>query len=448
MSGTLASEERILERFAGEVRRIGLVGEERAAKLLYLALTSRLLERPVSVVVKAPSAAGKSYLVDTVLKFFPGAAFYTVTGMSEKALAYSDEPLRHRVLVIFEAAGLAGEGFAPYLLRSLLSEGQLRYETVETSKNGKPKATMLEREGPTGVVLTTTRVRLDPELETRLISIPVTDSAAQTKAVMLALADDRAQEGLVDPEWLHLQTAIEDGECGVAIPFARDLAEAIPPAATRLRRDFGAILGLIRAHALLHRATRDKDSAGCTVASIEDYAVVRELVADLVSEGVGRTVSPETRETVHAVERLTPDHEDGVRQTALAAELGLDKGTVSRRVRKALDGGYLRNLEEHRGKPTRLRAGDPLPEEQVILPPGEEVACNAQPSAQPQNGSSKRDSGEPLHGCTVERERGGSNGEGPDAPFHFDRTQEVEVWDYTRRAEDVGVGAFDDEGAA
>ena len=96
--------------------------------------------------------------------------------------------------------------------------------------------------------------------------------------------------------------------------------------------------------------------------------MVRELVADLISEGVGATVSPETRETVQAVERLEPDHEDGVRQNALAEELGLDRSTVSRRVRKALDGGYLRNLEEHRGRPHRLVSADPLPEEQVILP--------------------------------------------------------------------------------
>ena len=154
--------------------------------------------------------------------------------------------------------------------------------------------------------------------------------------------------------------------CGVTIPFARALADAVPPAATRLRRDFGAILALIRTHALLHRATREHDKNGRTIATVEDYAVVRELVADLISEGVGRTVSPETRETVQAVERLEADHDDGVRQTALAAELELDRGTVSRRVRKALDGGYLRNLEEKRGKPHRLlrgsaprRAGDP-----------------------------------------------------------------------------------------
>ena len=53
--------------------------------------------------------------------------------MSERALAYGTEPLRHRFLVLFEAAGLESD-FASYLVRSLLSEGCVRYETVEKSK--------------------------------------------------------------------------------------------------------------------------------------------------------------------------------------------------------------------------------------------------------------------------------------------------------------------------
>lgn len=392
----LASEPHILDCFSVAVRNAGLVGLDQAAKLLYLVLVSRLLPRPVSAVVKALSAAGKSFLVETVLRFFPPEAFHSLSGMSERALIYSEESLVHRMLVIYEAAGVADEGFAPYFLRSLLSEGHLRYETVETG-NGKPKGLVLEREGPTGVILTTTRVRLDPDLETRLISIPVTDSAAQTKAVMYALAEESG-EAEVGGEWLALQRQLADNTQGVTIPYARALAEAIPPAATRLRRDFGVVLGLIKAHALLHRATRERNSEGLIIATVHDYAVVRELVADLISEGVGRTVSPETRETVQAVERLSLNSKDGVRQTELAGQLQLDKGTISRRVRKALDGGYLRNLEEHRGRPHRLVTGDPLPEEQVILPEPEElhgcaVAKGGDPPPKrylPQEGGPKR----------------------------------------------------------
>src|SRR5206468_1582008 len=108
-----------------------------------------------------------SFLVETVTSFFPADAFYELTAMSEHALAYGTEPLSHRFLILYEAAGLEGD-FATYLVRSLLSEGRLRYETVEKTANGlEPR--LIEREGPTGLITTTTKVALHPENETRLL---------------------------------------------------------------------------------------------------------------------------------------------------------------------------------------------------------------------------------------------------------------------------------------
>ena len=66
-----ASKANILDEFAVELSRVGVVGERRAAKLIYLAVTSRLLDRPVSVAVKGPSSGGKSFVVEFDLKFFP-----------------------------------------------------------------------------------------------------------------------------------------------------------------------------------------------------------------------------------------------------------------------------------------------------------------------------------------------------------------------------------------
>ena len=79
----------------------------------------------------------------------------------------------------------------------------------------------------------------------------------------------------------------------------------VPPVAVRLRRDFKTVLTLIRAHALLHQATRRKDEAGQIIATLEDYAAVRDLVGDLVAAGVEATVRPEVRETVQR--RRAPD---------------------------------------------------------------------------------------------------------------------------------------------
>src|SRR5829696_4361125 len=117
------------------LRRSGLVGEERAAKLVYLAVRSRLLDRIGSVALKGPSSGGKSVLVERTLSFFPADAFYELSAMSEHALAYSEELLEHRILVLYEAAGLSSD-FQSYLLRSLLSEGRVRYETVEKTAEG------------------------------------------------------------------------------------------------------------------------------------------------------------------------------------------------------------------------------------------------------------------------------------------------------------------------
>src|SRR6516164_7611295 len=78
----LAKTENILEEFDKELATVGLVGERRVAKLIYLAVTSRLLDCPISIAVKGPSSGGKSFTVDTVLRFFPGEAFHALTAMS------------------------------------------------------------------------------------------------------------------------------------------------------------------------------------------------------------------------------------------------------------------------------------------------------------------------------------------------------------------------------
>ena len=375
----LASEPRILDRLADDVARLGVAGERRVVQIVYLAVTSRLLDRIVSLAVKGPSSAGKSYLVSSVLRFFPPPAYHTLSSMSERALIYDETDLRHRTLIIYEASGLESE-MQTYLIRSLLSEGIVRYTTVESGKGGlKPRT--IEREGPTGLITTTTAVRLHDENETRLMSVTVSDSPAQTRAVLRAQA--REQEPSIDlGPWHELQTWLADNVAPVRIPYLRTLAEAIPAVGVRLRRDFPAIKALIGAHALLHQMNRERDADGAVIASFRDYAVVHDLVADIVADGVERTVSPTVRETVDAVAAMDLDLEVGVTTAAVGNELGLDKSAAHRRVRQALNRGYLRNLEERRFRPARLVVGDPMPEETDVLPALEEL--------------------ERLHGCTFD----------------------------------------------
>src|SRR4051794_21085379 len=94
----IASDAAGLDSFAAEIERTGLVGEAVNAQIIFLALVSRRLTRPVSIVVKGASSSGKSEVVNRVLAFFPATAYVPLTAMSDKWLAHNKEPLSHRFL--------------------------------------------------------------------------------------------------------------------------------------------------------------------------------------------------------------------------------------------------------------------------------------------------------------------------------------------------------------
>jgi hypothetical protein len=55
--------------------------------------------------------------------------------------------------------------------------------------------------------------------------------------------------------------------------------------------------------------------------------------------------------------------------------LGLDKGVAARRIAAAVHLGYLRNLEDRRGRPAQIVLGDATPEETPVLPEAEVLHC-------------------------------------------------------------------------
>jgi hypothetical protein len=368
--GDLARSPDILSSLAVDLERAGLAGEKRTSQIIYLAATSRLFPQPLSVAIKGPSSGGKSYTVQNALRFLPQEACFTLTSASEKALIYTDEDLHHRMLVLYEADAIAKGGQGAYLLRTLLSEGEIRHETVKGFATKK-----ITKSGPTGLIVTTTATGLDAELETRMLSLAVTDTPEQTRAVFQALARNDHSLGTVQVDyerWHGLQNWLAAGERNVVIPFAEQLADRVLALAVRQRRDFGALLTLIRAHGLLHRGSRDRNEAGAIVATVQDYAVVRALVAELFAEGIEATVSTTVRETVDAVAALKKGE---VSLGELAAKLALDKSVTSRRLRQATEFGYLVNLETRRGRPARIVLGDPMPEMVRLLPEPAELAA-------------------------------------------------------------------------
>jgi hypothetical protein len=441
----IASDQRILDRLAAAVRGGGVVGEDRNAKLLYLGVTSRLLKEPVSEVMKGLSSSGKSQVVEAVLRFFPEEAYLKFTGMSEHALFFSEEDFEHKTIVVIEATALRegrekNEGNqTAYYIRSLLSEGEITYRITERGKEGKFVSRKITKHGPVGLILTTTAISLHGENETRMLSLPTDDGAEQTGRVLGAIARRRRRgRAAPDPrEWVALQQWLAAQPAEVDVPYAEDLAAKIPePArrAVRIRRDFNAVLGLIEAHALLHRLSRPEDWEGRVVATLEDYEVVRALVLDLISAGLGATVPQSVREVVEVVGAIGSS--EGVTASSVAERLGLDKSAGRRRLLDARERGYVVNLEERRGRPGRYVLGDPMPEDVEVLPPATDLPQET--AGQPSGGtvaSGARD----RHGGSYPENDGApaaveTNGQGEMDPAEF-----VRLWneDVRRHAQEA-----------
>ncbi len=367
----LAKSIDILADFTAAILGNGLAGERRNAKLIFLAILTSLFDRPVSVAVKGSSSGGKNTLVSAVLKFFPSEAYYEMTGMSEKALAYFSEPLKNRMLVITEAAGLQGKDGLVFL-RCLLSEGALKYAVTI----GK-KSVTVEIEGPTGVILTTTDLKLYHDDETRLLSIDIADTPAQNRKVfdLIGQNEETGSQAIGEPgpEWHALMRWIGAKPHLVVNPYGGSIAALVPKSAPpRLRRDLKSVFALVRAHALLHQRSRKKRADGAIIATLGDYKAVRSLVKNIVAEGVDAGMPPGVRAAVEAVAKLTKTapHASGVQ---LAAELGLHKSGVSRAVGAAISGGYLRNQQEGKGRTAQYVVGEPMPADTTVLPTSKAV---------------------------------------------------------------------------
>jgi len=416
----IANAPDILGMFRDDLKYAGLVGEDRNASILYLALTSRLLPKIVSVAYKGPSSGGKSHAVDRTLAHFPDEAVIRITGMSERALVYMEDDIAHRHIVLAEADGAMGE-YQDYLMRTLLSEGRLEYRLAEKTGDGI-RERVISKEGPTGLIVTTTRVRLHPENETRLLSLTANDTPQQTRAVLRAIAGRSQPRDDKTKKWQALQTWLGHGEHRVVVPYALRLADLVSDAAVRMRRDFGQVLSLIEAHALLHRATRNRDAEGRIVATMADYATVRDLIFDLVAEGVSATVSPEVREAVEAVRDLAGDTGAGLQ--AIATRLSLDKSSASRRCAAAKQAGYIVNEETRKGREARYKIGDPMPADKPVLPSVEELEAAlstggpvAHPLAQHRNGATPRNQPQNDHCSVAVLQKGAKNPPRPTTEF-------------------------------
>ena len=309
----LLRDPHLLDRVLEDFEKCGAVGEETNKRVSYLAAVSRLLPRPLAIVVQASSSAGKSSLMEAVLDFIPEEHRESYTAMTSQALFYMGQKnLKHKVLAIAEQQGAEA---ASYPLKLLQSEGKLNIaSTGKDPVTGKHVTHEYTVEGPVMIFLTTTAQDVDEELLNRCIVLAVNEDREQTRAIHQKQREAQTLEGLKARRHqsriarLHRNAQRLLRPVEVVIECIEE--RSFPDAMTRTRRDHMKFLTLIKAVALLHqhqRETKTGDDNGETFEYIEAAEADVKLAWELANHVLIRSlddVPTQTRRLLLLIDRM------------------------------------------------------------------------------------------------------------------------------------------------
>jgi len=302
----LLQDPNLLTRILSDFAACGMVGEETGKLVGYLAATSRKLDDPLGVIIQSSSAAGKSSLMEAVLAFMPKEERVKYSAMTGQALFYMGEgDLKHKILALVEGEGAER---ASYALKLLQSEKELCIaSTGKDPQTGKLITQEYRVEGPVMIILTTTAVEIDPELQNRCLVLSVDESREQTRAIHRLQREAMTLDGLVLKERraqvleVHRNAQRLLRKVKVVNPYAQALTFVDDK--TRTRRDQMKYLGLINTLAFLHQYQRPlKKVGGLTYVEVTPADI--DAANRLAHQVLGRSLdelAPQTRRLLQLV---------------------------------------------------------------------------------------------------------------------------------------------------
>jgi DNA primase catalytic core len=256
---TLLEDPELMQRLGKDITTAGVVGEETNKLVAYIACTSRRMEKPLAVMVRSSSGAGKSSLMDAVLSLMPEEELVRLSAVTDQVLYYyGEKQLSHKILALAEEEGSEK---ATYPLKVLQSEGKLAIaSTGKDQATGRLVAHEYHVEGPVMVFLTTTSPETNEEFRNRCLELAADESREQTRAIHDLQRRSSTLEGLLGRSEKVVVTRVHKNAqrllkpLAVRNPFSMHLR--FPDVQTRLRRDHPKYQTLIQTIALLHQHQR------------------------------------------------------------------------------------------------------------------------------------------------------------------------------------------------
>lgn len=292
----------LLDIVVGDIHALGVAGEDDLIAGLSLCFTSRLLDDPVSCKVQGTSSSGKSYITRKVGDTIPPESVFIATDITANALYYMQPGcLVHRLVLAGEKSRVQDDqaAEATRALREMISEGRLS-KAVPVKVDGGLQTLRFEQPGPIVHCESTTLADLFDEDANRCVLLATDESAAQTKKV-LAMHAARAKGVKSDPAPIldkHHAAQRMLRRLRVEVPFADNLAAAMPMHRSQVRRAFGQLIAMTRSSALWHqfqRSTKPLEHGDTIQATWNDYAIARHVLLRPLARGLGTALPDAVR---------------------------------------------------------------------------------------------------------------------------------------------------------
>src|SRR3989339_31149 len=303
----------LFEEITKDLSSLGYIGEEMNKLTAYLAITSRKLDDPLSIMITSRSAAGKSSLQDAILSLLPPEDFVKYTALTGKALFYQDEfALQNKVLAIEEEAGSKE---ANYSLRAIQSSKHLSIATTgRDSSTGKLKTEVYRVKGPVSIFFTTSNVQMDYETANRFLRLTIDESQEQTRQILQRQRELETLKGLLIRE--QTEKIIKKHQNAqrllypvkVINPYAESLT--FNDETLRTRRDHRKYLNLIKTIAFLNQHQRKQKSVNLQGKEVPYIEVIPDDIKranDLAQQIFAHTLeelSPSSRTLLNAIKEM------------------------------------------------------------------------------------------------------------------------------------------------
>ena len=373
----IKKEKDFNEKLIKDIADSGFAGNVAPVLAAILSINSKKLSKSFHIQFLAPSGAGKSFSVDTAIKFFPEDHIHIIEASTPAAWIYDETDISNKALYVKELDSVPqGDSTIASAVRNGMSEGVLRYSTtVEDKIKGRK---ILHNDRKCKSIITTGTKTPEIQTSTRLLLMDVDYSTDQIKLSMDMKS--RFHAGLfqtISPEvWKLYFEALEikfPKDIEVSIPFSPKIAAAITNNADyldeRWNRDFDSLIAAIQSSAILHYLNRETDDKGRLIATLDDYEFVRNALWRSFQVSQKQGITDTQQEILEAIQKL---EKDGilVTQKKLSEFMNKKPSYISSQLKKPV---LKRWIEVSKGDKTSNNLHVEVLPDSIIIPTRKEV---------------------------------------------------------------------------